>query len=420
MVAVTKLILSITFFVVAKSYSFSPALKVRNSPSGIAHGSSPHHISAANKDVGTEAQSSVNLSGKQINEKEVWFSRGALLLVSAFYGTNFGCVKILGEALDPSVAAALRFSLAACVFFPQMTKRLSSNPKLVVGGLEVGAYCALGYWAQAKSLLTSDASTAAFICSLAVIVVPILEMMFGRENAKSENRLAPLFPALLAAAGVGCLELGGATLPGVGDAWALLQPLFFGLSFFRVERHMAEATAEGDSQAFTGAMMLMIASFALVWSAHDFLGPHMGSSSAVMAAVQSQAHAFSDWHVGAAVVWTGIVTTALTVFVENQAMKRLTASESTVIYSTEPLWGTAFAAMALGEHVGWNTAAGAVLIVLACLWSSMGSSTIAFAGLFSAIHATSEQWLEEFGGNINANVLSLLERWREVIDNPAS
>ena len=34
----------------------------------------------------------------------IWFSRLSLLTVSAFYGTNFGTVKILNQALDPSVS----------------------------------------------------------------------------------------------------------------------------------------------------------------------------------------------------------------------------------------------------------------------------------------------------------------------------
>jgi hypothetical protein len=45
----------------------------------------------------------------QNNDKII--ARTILIIVSAFYGTNFGCVKILNENLDPSVAAALRFSL---------------------------------------------------------------------------------------------------------------------------------------------------------------------------------------------------------------------------------------------------------------------------------------------------------------------
>ena len=117
-------------------------------------------------------------------------------------------------------------------------------------------------------------------------------------------------------------------------------------------------------------------------------------------------------------VWTGVVTTALTAFGENYAMKSLSAAESTVrptrpslpppsfltalpppllpvppctlhpplqvIYSTEPLWGTAFAAVALHEHVGPNTFVGAALILGACVWSSVGP-TLSFAGLATAL-----------------------------------
>lgn len=51
----------------------------------------------------------------QNNDKLI--ARTILIIVSAFYGTNFGCVKILNENLDPSVAAALRFSLVHILIF---------------------------------------------------------------------------------------------------------------------------------------------------------------------------------------------------------------------------------------------------------------------------------------------------------------
>ncbi|CAN0091716.1 unnamed protein product [Ectocarpus sp. 8 AP-2014] len=53
-------------------------------------------------------------------------------------------------------------------------------------------------------------------------------------------------------------------------------------------------------------------------------------------------------------------------------MKKVSAAESTIILSTEPIWGTAFAAVLLGESIGWNTGLGAVLIVSACTWTSVG------------------------------------------------
>lgn len=68
-------------------------------------------------------------------------------------------------------------------------------------------------------------------------------------------------------------------------------------------------------------------------------------------------------------LWTGLVTTSLTVFGEVFAMKKVSAAESTIILSTEPIWAAAFAAALLGEQIGWNTGLGALLIVSACTWS---------------------------------------------------
>ena len=314
---------------------------------------------------------SVQETEEESNSK--WIARIILVVVSAFYGTNFGCVKILGEALDPSVAAAFRFTLAALVFLPYSLKVLKTKPQLIKGGLEVGAYNALGYWTQASALVTTSASTVAFICSLAVIVVPILDALFPKPSStKSEAWYAPLLPALVATAGVGCLELGGDKIPGFGDLLALGQPLFFGLGFWRIEGYMREAKEPGDAQAFTGAMMISVAAFSYMWSLHDFVLPHMSDPGGLMQAIGVQVAACGDWKVFAAVAWTGIVTTALTAYGENYSMKSLSASESTVIYSTEPLWGTAFAAVALGETVGLNTAVGAALIMSACVWSTVG------------------------------------------------
>ena len=121
-------------------------------------------------------------------------ARGVLLAVSAFYGTNFSCVKLLGETLDPSLAAFLRFTLAGLVFAPYVLQHLG-NMSLLLGGVEVGLYSTLGYYAQAESLRTSSASVTAFICSLSVIVVPMLDMMFTECKEKREERgdLMPSF-----------------------------------------------------------------------------------------------------------------------------------------------------------------------------------------------------------------------------------
>ena len=59
-------------------------------------------------------------------------------------------------------------------------------------------------------------------------------------------------------------------------------------------------------------------------------------------------------------------------FLETLAIDKVSVSDSTVILSTEPIWGTAFAAVLLGETIGWNTGVVTLQIVLTCTWSSVG------------------------------------------------
>ncbi|CAN0442085.1 unnamed protein product, partial [Ectocarpus fasciculatus] len=108
---------------------------------------------------------------------------------------------------------------------------------------QVGLLNAIGYWAQSESLMTTTASKSAFICSLAVVFVPLLDAVLGGDKNKDSSEVAekagaggggvfaamngPWFPALLAAAGVACLELIGVEGgPNSGDVWALVQPLW--------------------------------------------------------------------------------------------------------------------------------------------------------------------------------------------------
>jgi hypothetical protein len=50
------------------------------------------------------------------------------------YGTNFGCVKLLEETLDPPLAAAVRFAIAGAVFAPSLR---GISRKVLKDGLEV-------------------------------------------------------------------------------------------------------------------------------------------------------------------------------------------------------------------------------------------------------------------------------------------
>jgi drug/metabolite transporter (DMT)-like permease len=54
------------------------------------------------------------------------------------------------------------------------------------------------------------------------------------------------------------------------------------------------------------------------------------------------------------------------------ALTELSAAEATIILATEPLWGAAFAYVALGEQLSPVALLGGAIVVASCVWSSLG------------------------------------------------
>ncbi|KAG5192357.1 hypothetical protein JKP88DRAFT_266232 [Tribonema minus] len=280
----------------------------------------------------------------------VWLARGTLLTVAALYGTNYSSIKVLQEMWDGDGAAAVRFIIAAVCTLPWLVKL----PKeALAGGLQVGAFNAIGYLSQFEALHQTTASKTAFIGSLAVVAVPCFEALSGQASAAGA-----LLPAMVATAGVMLLELGGLTPPNSGDLVALAQPLFFGLGYWR----LGAVTKQwpGLSLPLVAAQSLAVA---VVVAAYAFATHGLPTPAGVTAALRAQPA------LGGALVWTGIMTTVVSAIMETKALRVLSAAEATVLYSTEPLFATLFAAVLVGEGLGgWSTGAGAALILAACLW----------------------------------------------------
>ena len=181
-------------------------------------------------------------------------ARWLLLGAAALYGTNFSLVKLLGDTgLSVGLASTLRFGMAALVTLPWLLQVDDHNQdrkwetlfdpnskemKAALGGLEVGMWNSIGYVAQAVGLATTSASKSAFLCSLAVVMVPLLDYLAGKKLLSRQ-----VMGAVLAVVGVGFLELEGLggggdlahSLLSPGDIASLVQPIAFGLGFWRME-----------------------------------------------------------------------------------------------------------------------------------------------------------------------------------------
>lgn len=317
------------------------------------------------------------------DDAAVWKARSLLICAAALYGTNFSLVKLLGDTMPQGVSLTLRFALASVVTLPWLfdegetaAQQLPNVDVLMATwlGFEVGLWNSIGYVAQAVGLETTPASKSAFICSLAVVVVPLLDFFTGK---RIETR--QWVGAFLAVVGVAFLELVGggggdaaitavhsssttALLLSKGDMLSLVQPFAFGIGFWKIEKALQRYPSQ--SRRFTAAQLLA------VFTASACYGLSVIDPSAL------QSYPWAEWLTNPSILfslfWTGCITTALTIYMENKAMETLSAAEATVIFATEPLWGTAFATAVMSEQLGANAAIGAAFIMSACFYSNLG------------------------------------------------
>lgn len=314
----------------------------------------------------TEMNNKVSSDGKETEGvSDLWKARLLLIGAAALYGTNFSLVKHLGDIMPVGVSTFFRFGAAALATMPWLLQDIrKDNDALVAAwlGFEVGLWNSIGYVSQAVGLDSTPAAESAFICSLAVVTVPMLDFLEGKKLLPRQWA-----GAFLAVVGVAFLELvGGSASPGhslsTGDVLTMVQPFAFGIGFRRMEQAMHRFPKQASRMTAAQLLAVFMASLAYGFWAIDL--PTL------------QSFPWNEWITDSSVLfslfWTGVITTALSIYMENKAMETLSAAETTLIFSTEPLWGAAFAGLVMGEELGPNVALGAAFILTACLYSNLG------------------------------------------------
>jgi drug/metabolite transporter (DMT)-like permease len=349
---------------------------------------------AVDEDDTTEATVTAKPAAQlsEADQDAIWRARLLLLAAAALYGTNFSLVKLLGDVMPVGISTPLRFGMAALATLPWLVGRddpvVASNITIqktdarhaATLGFEVGLWNSVGYVAQAVGLETTLASKSAFICSMAVVVVPLLDSLTGK-------RLMPRqwVGAAMALVGVAFLELGGDEgLKGAisslthGDALSFVQPIMFGIGFWRMEKAMHQYPEQAPRMTAAQLLAVFMASvvYCLWWAATK--GESTGDGDIVQTISSTLlSYPWQQWLADPSILfalfWTGCISTALTIYMENMALETLSAAETTLIFSTEPLWGTAFAAAVMGEQLGMNAGVGAFFILTACLYSNLGT-----------------------------------------------
>jgi drug/metabolite transporter (DMT)-like permease len=205
---------------------------------------------------------------------------------------------------------------------------------------------------------------------LKVVLVPAVVLLFPVLPSLSAHRPAKpwwlaALAALLVVAGVAVMELAGARPRlGVGQLWALGQVFGFGTGYICVEHTLSEFPRH--ALQLSALQVIVIAVLSATWSVT------VASAEKGSFALPDTTWVAADGRLVVAILYTGLVTTSLTVWLQTVALARVSSSEVVVILSTEPFFASVMASRLIGEPMRGMAAVGGALIFLACVVNELG------------------------------------------------
>jgi drug/metabolite transporter (DMT)-like permease len=261
------------------------------------------------------------------------------------------------------------------------TKWDSMIPVQVTGGLELGSYLILGNALQVTGLQTVPADRAAFLVQLTTIIVPILQAIFARSLKSISART--WIACFIAFFGVVTMELDGRfdistaksviqpldILYGipplsleVGDILLILSSVAYSFHVLRLQKYATQmkpltlATSKAVVESVLSVLMVLFLFFLYDPTITSFSNSMSKDVVDFFSVATSESNFFSSLdqtrELVGAVLWTGIITCAYTIYAQSFGQQRLKPTEASLIYSSQPIFSSIFAFFFLGETLG--------------------------------------------------------------------
>lgn len=266
-------------------------------------------------------------------------AQAALMVAVAVWGVNLSAVKVLTATLDVLVVASSRMVVAvlalSAILLATRQGRLGLRPStclglIVCGGLMVYANQIL----FAASLSQTTATNAALVQALGPLVSTLIASTTLRERL-GVRRLAGLVVGFAGVAVVVLNRQGATTTgPNPGDLLMLASVVCFASGGALIQRLSAGLTA------------VQISWFVHVVGTALLAGHTLALSPSVLELLwDASAQAWG------LIVFSGVGATALAALAWNHAIARIGIARTSLAFYWLPIFGLAFAAVALGEQV---------------------------------------------------------------------
>lgn len=277
-------------------------------------------------------------------------AEAALLATTIIWGSTFVFVKIGLADISPVLMTGVRFLLAAATFFVLFARELFPfTPQEFLRGFVLGLFLFLGFIAQNIGLTITTASKSAFITSLMVVFVPIIQFLVEKRSPTWGNILGII--VVLAGLWLMTSPSGGGF--NVGDALTLGCAILF--AYYIV--------------------YLDIASRIVPVAKLVFLQTFVAGICGLLSAVALEDMRFVPTvSMITSLSYLTVLATVLTTYVQTRFQKDTTPTRAAIIFTVEPVWASAFAALVLAERLGWVEIGGAALILTGVLISELSLS----------------------------------------------
>jgi drug/metabolite transporter (DMT)-like permease len=278
--------------------------------------------------------------------RQVVVATGALLGVTAIWGSTFVVVKDAVQSMPVLDFLAWRFGIATVAIAlvkPRAVSKLGRDG-LRAGGL-LGLALGAGYITQTFGLEHTPASVSGFITGMFVVFTPLVAGLVLRRRVGVQAWLA----VALATVGLALISLHGASV-GRGEALTLLCALSFAVHIVG----LGEWSSSYDAVGLAVVQLGVVTVVCVIASAPDSLAPP------------------PDWHVWWAVLLTGLAASALAFLIQTWAQAYLPPVRTAVVLTMEPVFAGIFGVLIDNDPLGARMIVGAGCVLLAMLFVETG------------------------------------------------
>ncbi|MCM2249543.1 MAG: DMT family transporter [Geothrix sp.] len=286
----------------------------------------------------------------------------SLTAIAAVWGGGFPATKYCLQAgLSVGALLTIRFAIgAAGLGLLMLLLRVPIRRRDALDGLWLGLVLATLFWLQTDGLRFTTTSKSGFITGLYVIFTPMVALLAG-----DRLRLSHGLGALVALLGLALLvREPGAALGGWnrGDSETFLAAVLCGFHIV-MTAHFSRRSS-GWVLAFMQVAVTGLISLAITLA---LPAPH---------GFQGAGAALSRGGTWISLGFMGLLATTLAFYVQSTMQARLGATESAVIFSTEPVWTAAIAISGfvpgIREHLSPAQLSGGLLILAATIVAELG------------------------------------------------